>query len=234
MQQRDKELTKKQVENVSSARPKPKQVYRPKENVVSLSNAFNTMNRDLNDANQIAEPSSKGHNEITHVFTGLDPIVEKDDDVNASNVDIITEFNKGTKKDEQVDVVQAEVAKDMEKDDVLYEGENQVQENQNPLNQALNVDSDEDSKMEERDHLEKEIAINKEGKKGIGGCSSISLRDEESTSEASFQIEDFSPSKIYSKSSGDDWQEVSRKKKKVVSIVPISRPVTRASKPLLK
>ena len=126
----DKELTKKQVgndiENVANARPKPTQVYRPKENVVSLSNAFNTLNKDLNAADQIVEPSSKGHNEITHVVTGLNPIVKKDDDVNANNVDMVTEFNEGTEKDEQVNVVHAEVAKDMEKDDVLYEGENQV------------------------------------------------------------------------------------------------------------
>ena len=90
----DKELTTKKVgndvENVANARPKPKQVYRPKENVVSLSNAFNTLNKDLNAADQIVEPSSKGHNEITHVVTNLEPIVEKDDDVNANNVDIIT------------------------------------------------------------------------------------------------------------------------------------------------
>ena len=32
------------------------------------------------------------------------------------------------------------------------------------MNQALNVDSHEDSRMEESYHLEKEIAINKEGK----------------------------------------------------------------------
>ena len=81
--------------------------------------------------------------------------------------------------------------------------------------------------------MEKEI-VNKEGKEGIGGYSSTSLRDGESTSEASFQTEDFSPTKICSKSSGDDWQEVFRKNKKVVSIAPVSRPITRASKPVLK
>ena len=38
-------------------------------------------------------------------------------------------------------------------------------------------------------------------KEGIGGYSSTSLRDGESTSEASFHTEDFSPTKICSKSS---------------------------------
>ena len=94
--------------------------------MVGLSNTFNTLNKDLNVADQIDKPSSKGHNKITHVLTSLDPIAEKDDDVNANNVGIITEFNEGTKKDEQVSVVHAEVANDMEKDDVLYEGENQL------------------------------------------------------------------------------------------------------------
>ena len=54
------------------------------------------------------------------------------------------------------------------------------------MNQALNVESDEDSTMEEMNHLGKEITINKKGKEHIGGYSSTSLKDGESTWETSF------------------------------------------------